>query len=104
MSSSRWRSWCRPHRHGRAPAAAGQPLPLERLFDNTAVSDDARPGDADFDGSGASLSAQDLTAAGWTPGRALTVQGARLTWPHRQPGEPDNVRADGQAVRVRRAR
>ncbi|MEV5433340.1 SGNH/GDSL hydrolase family protein [Streptomyces sp. NPDC052701] len=86
-----------------AAHAAGQrsvPLPLERLFDNTAVSDDARPGGADFDGSGASLSARDLAAAGWTPGRALTVQGARLTWPRRQPGEPDNVRADGQRVRI----
>ncbi|KUL43511.1 SGNH/GDSL hydrolase family protein [Streptomyces regalis] len=85
--------------------AAGErragPLPLERLFDNTAVSYNARPSGADFDGSGASLSAQDLAAAGWTPGRTLTVQGARLTWPKRQPGEPDNVRARGQDVRVR---
>ncbi|NUR66205.1 MAG: SGNH/GDSL hydrolase family protein [Streptomyces sp.] len=79
---------------------ATEPLPLERLFDNSAVSDDARPGEADFDGSGASLSARDLTAAGWTPGRALTVQGARLTWPRRKPGEPDNARAAGQSVRV----
>ncbi|WP_327397219.1 SGNH/GDSL hydrolase family protein [Streptomyces phaeochromogenes] len=80
--------------------AKERPLPLERHFDNTAVSDDARPGEADFDGSGGSLSAQDLTAAGWTPGRSLTVQGARLTWPRRSAGEPDNVRADGQSVRV----
>ncbi|MFF4501078.1 SGNH/GDSL hydrolase family protein [Streptomyces sp. NPDC001401] len=77
-----------------------EPQPLERLFDSTAVSDNARPGLADFDGYGGSLSAQDLTAAGWTPGRALTVQGARLTWPRRVPGEPDNVLADGQSVRV----
>ncbi|WP_030952533.1 SGNH/GDSL hydrolase family protein [Streptomyces sp. NRRL S-481] len=76
------------------------PAPLERLFDNVAVSDDSRPAEADFDGAGASLSARDLTAAGWTPGRTLTVQGARLTWPRRQPGEPDNVRAAGQDVRV----
>lgn len=82
------------------PAPRTEPLPLERLFDNTAVSDDTRPGEADFDGSGASLSAQDLTAAGWTPGRTLTVQGARLTWPRREAGEPDNVRAAGQSVRV----
>ncbi|MGW2290764.1 SGNH/GDSL hydrolase family protein [Streptomyces phaeochromogenes] len=80
--------------------AKKRPLPLERLFDNTAVSDDARPGEGDFDGSGGSLSAQVLTAAGWTPGRSLTVQGARLTWPRRAAGEPDNVRADGQSVRV----
>lgn len=80
--------------------AKERPLPLERLFDNTAVSDDSRPGEADFDGSGGSLSVQDLTAAGWTPGRSLTVQGARLTWPRRAASEPDNVRADGQSVRV----
>ncbi len=80
---------------------AAEPLPLARFFDNTAVSDDARPGEADFDGSGASLSAQDLAAAGWRPGRTLTVQGARLTWPDRPAGAPDNVRADGQSVRVR---
>nr|WP_225859094.1 SGNH/GDSL hydrolase family protein [Streptomyces albicerus] len=80
--------------------AVERPVPLEQLFDNTAVSDDARPGEADFDGSGGSLSAQDLAAAGWTPGRSLTVQGARLTWPRRAAGEPDNVRADGQSVRV----
>ncbi|WP_374222636.1 SGNH/GDSL hydrolase family protein [Streptomyces spinoverrucosus] len=77
---------------------AAAPLPLEQLFDNTAVSDDGSPAEADFDGVGASLSAQDLAAAGWTPGRALTVQGATLTWPDRVAGEPDNVRADGQSV------
>ncbi|MGY1496405.1 SGNH/GDSL hydrolase family protein [Streptomyces sp. QTS52] len=82
-------------------AHATEPLPLTRYFDNTAVSDDALPGAADFDGSGASVSSQDLTAAGWTKGRALTVQGARLTWPCREPGQPDNVRAAGQPVRVR---
>ncbi len=87
-----------------ARAAAGpaaEPVPLEHLFDNRAVSDDARPTGADFDGSGGSLSAADLRAAGWTPGRVLTVQGARLTWPRRTAGEPDNVRAAGQSVRVR---
>ncbi|MDQ0717306.1 lysophospholipase L1-like esterase [Streptomyces luteogriseus] len=85
------------HAAGEGRAA---PVPLERLFDNVAVSDDGFPEEADFDGSGASLSARDLSAAGWTPGRTLTVQGARLTWPKRQPGERDNVRAAGQDVRV----
>ncbi|MDX3228910.1 SGNH/GDSL hydrolase family protein [Streptomyces sp. ME19-01-6] len=78
-----------------------KPLPLERLFDNRAVSDDASPGGADFDGAGNSLSAQDLRAAGWAPGRTLTIDSARLTWP-RTADNPraDNVRADGQAVRL----
>ncbi|MFJ4682395.1 SGNH/GDSL hydrolase family protein [Streptomyces sp. NPDC088789] len=75
-------------------------VPLEQWYDNVAVSEDARPGAADFDGAGASLSARDLAAAGWTPGAPLTVQGARLTWPRRAPGEPDNVRAAGQSVLV----
>ncbi|MFF9208402.1 MULTISPECIES: SGNH/GDSL hydrolase family protein [unclassified Streptomyces] len=85
---------------GAGGAAGGGPAPLERLFDNVAVGDDARPGAADFDGAGASLSVRDLAAAGWTPGRVLTVDGARLTWPRRAPGEPDNARAGGQWVRV----
>lgn len=84
-----------------AAAPAARPLPLERHFDNRAVSDDDRPGEADFDGAGGSLSDRDLTAAGWTPGRTLTVRGARLHRPARAAGEPDNVRADGQSVRVR---
>ncbi|MFC7303154.1 SGNH/GDSL hydrolase family protein [Streptomyces monticola] len=88
-----------------ADAAAAEPrhkpLPLERLFDNRAVSSDAQPGAADFDGSGASLSAQDLAAAGWTPGRSLTVDAARLKLPRTTPGEPDNVKANGQSVAVR---
>ncbi|MEV0603193.1 SGNH/GDSL hydrolase family protein [Streptomyces sp. NPDC050315] len=87
------------------PAAADQqratePQPLARLFDNKAVSDDARSGAADFDGAGSSLSAQDLAAAGWTPGRALDIDATRLTWPRTTPGAPDNVRANGQAVRL----
>ncbi|ARF58211.1 SGNH/GDSL hydrolase family protein [Streptomyces gilvosporeus] len=81
-----------------AAPAPSRPLPLARLFDNRAVSDDARPGSADFDGAGRSLSAQDLTAAGWAPGTRLTLDGARLAWPRTAPGAPDNVVADGQAV------
>ncbi|WP_030832721.1 SGNH/GDSL hydrolase family protein [Streptomyces hygroscopicus] len=88
-----------------APAPAvtqtHQPLPLERLFDNRAVSDDTRPGDADFDGAGTSLSVRDLRAAGWTPGRDITLDAARLTWPRSAGSRPDNVLADGQAVRLR---
>ncbi|MFF4587505.1 GDSL-type esterase/lipase family protein [Streptomyces sp. NPDC001388] len=69
------------------------PPPLETLYDNAAR--------ADLDGTGAALVASDLAAAGWTPGRTLTLRGARLTWPRRPPGARDNVRAAGQTVRVR---
>ncbi|MEU1783347.1 SGNH/GDSL hydrolase family protein [Streptomyces abikoensis] len=81
-------------------APDGEPLPLERLFDNRGVSDDAHPGAADFDGRGDSFSAQELRAAGWTPGRTIAVDGAALRWPATAPGRPDNVLADGQAVRL----
>ena len=86
--------------NSRATAATTEPLPLERLFDNRAVSDDARPGAADFDGAGRSLSARDLRAAGWSPGARLDFDGASLRWPDRRPGKPDNVVADGQRVRL----
>ncbi|MFI9028437.1 SGNH/GDSL hydrolase family protein [Streptomyces sp. NPDC053560] len=82
------------------PRTTASPQPLTRLFDNTAVSDDTRAGGADFDGAGNSLSAQDLAAAGWTPGRALDLDATRLTWPRTAHGKHDNVRADGQAVRL----
>ncbi|MFI9077216.1 GDSL-type esterase/lipase family protein [Streptomyces sioyaensis] len=85
----------------RAAPAAPRPLPLPALFDNRAVSDDSRPGAADFDGAGRSLSAQDLAAAGWTPGSVLTLDGARLTLPRTTPGAPDNVVAHGQQVALR---
>lgn len=87
--------------HASPAGAPHGPLPLARLFDNRAVSDNSRPDAADFDGAGRSLSAQDLTAAGWSPGSALTLDGARLTLPRTVPGTPDNVLADGQPVAVR---
>ncbi|MGY5135429.1 SGNH/GDSL hydrolase family protein [Streptomyces nigrescens] len=87
-----------------APAGPAQsphrPLPLARHFDNRAVSDNSAPGAADFDGAGRSLSAQDLAAAGWSPGSVLTLDGTRLGLPRTAPGAPDNVVADGQAVAV----
>ncbi|MFI7499947.1 SGNH/GDSL hydrolase family protein [Streptomyces sp. NPDC049687] len=78
-----------------SPAQAATPPappPLDALYDNTAA--------VDLDGAGGFLPASDLAAAGWRPGRTLIVQGARLTWPRRPPGAPDNVRATGQTVRA----
>ncbi|MEE1926904.1 SGNH/GDSL hydrolase family protein [Streptomyces sp. TRM 70351] len=85
----------------RGPVAVPQALPLARHFDNRGVSDDADPAAADFDGAGNSFSAQDLRAAGWTPGRTLDLDGAPLRAPRAAPGAPDNVRADGQHVALR---
>jgi lysophospholipase L1-like esterase len=84
----------------RAASDRPGPLPLERLYDNRAVSDDRTPGAADLDGAGGSLSAQDLAAAGWTPGRRLDIDRATLRWPRTAGHGPDNVRAAGQQVRL----
>ncbi|WP_436739607.1 GDSL-type esterase/lipase family protein [Streptomyces sp. BBFR102] len=76
------------------------PRPLRELYDNRAVSEDGRPGAADFDGQGRSLPAAALRAAGWRVGARPTVEGTRLDWPAVGPGRPDNVRAHGQRVAV----
>lgn len=84
------------------PSAQGpRPLPLERHFDNRAISRAERPGEADFDGAGNSLAAEDLKAAGWGPGQRLRLDAAELRWPRTLPGQPDNVRSDGQSVALR---
>ena len=84
-----------------SPTAAPQrPLPLERHFDNRAISDESQPQRADFDGAGNSLTAGDLRAAGWRPGERLRLDAAELRWPDRAPGRADNVRSDGQRVAV----
>lgn len=88
-----------------SPAVAAGPgeravaaKPLSTVFDNVAISDDADPAAADIDGAGHSFSAQDLSAAGWTPGRRITIQRTALTWPDVPVGQPDNVVADGQTI------
>jgi len=79
----------------------GQPNSFFVLCEGVAISDDA--GDhteADYDGGGVSYSRQALAAAGLTPGGVSTVQGLSFTWPDVQPGEPDNVPADGQVLNL----
>ena len=71
---------------------------LADAFGNTGISDDSDAGAADFDGAGNSYSAQALTAAGLAPGATLTHDGITFTWPAVQPGQPDNVVAQGQTI------
>jgi hypothetical protein len=82
-----------------APAPAG-PLPLEACFNNAGTSDDGAPERADLDGLGWSLSAQALAAAGVVPGGTITVDGLEFRWPEPGPGQPNNVEARGQRIRL----
>jgi beta-glucosidase len=70
------------------------------MFNNSGISDDANPTGANFDGGGASYSAQALAAAGLTPGATITHDGVTFTWPNAQPGQPDNVVAGGQTFPI----
>jgi hypothetical protein len=78
---------------------AGYPS-LAAAFNNTGISDDSDVTAADFDGVGNSYSLQALAAAGLTPGATVSYDGLSFTWPGVPAGQPDNVLALGQTVRV----
>ncbi|GIH15407.1 hypothetical protein Raf01_35790 [Rugosimonospora africana] len=73
---------------------------LAALFDNVGVTDDTATSAGDIDGAGSSLSAQALAAQGVTPGATVSHGGAQFLWPDAAAGQPDNVVAGGQAVRL----
>jgi beta-glucosidase len=67
-------------------------------FDNVGITDDSDPGAGNFDGSGYSFSAQNLAAAGITPGGTVSAGGATFTWPDVPAGTPDNIATAGQVI------
>ncbi|MFJ1753009.1 hypothetical protein [Kitasatospora sp. NPDC088134] len=73
---------------------------LSGCYNNVAISSDGSHEAADADGGGNSLSAGKLGAAGWTPGRAITVNGAPMTVPNYASNKADNILAGGQTVNV----
>jgi predicted alpha-1,2-mannosidase len=77
-----------------------QPGSLLAAFDNAGISNDSDVTVGNFDGGGASYSAQALAAAGLAPGKTVTVNGIPFTWPPSEPGRPDNVVAAGQRITV----
>ena len=80
-----------------APSAA---TTLAAAFDDAGISDDTNTTAGNLDGSGASLSAQALAAAGLASGAAFAHDGVTFTWPDTASGTVDNVVADGQDIQV----
>ncbi|WP_043733096.1 glycoside hydrolase family 3 C-terminal domain-containing protein [Kutzneria sp. 744] len=77
------------------------PFPnLGAAFDARAISDDATPNDADFDGGGASFSTQAMAAVGLTAGKSVSHDGVTFTWPDTKSGQVDNVVSGGQTIRL----
>jgi hypothetical protein len=69
-------------------------------FGNTGITDDSDTATGNIDGSGYSLSAQALAAAGDPPGATSTHAGLTFTWPDAAAGQPDNIVAGGQAILI----
>jgi beta-glucosidase len=64
------------------------------------ITDDANPTPGNLDGSGYSLSAQELASVGVTPGGTVTSGSTSFTWPDAPVGTPDAVTTAGQIVSV----
>jgi hypothetical protein len=74
---------------------------LAASFNNVAITSDAKTTAGNFDGGGATYSAQAFAAAGATPGTEVTVGGVGLIWPATAgTGREDNVIAAGQTIGV----
>ncbi|MEV8547249.1 LamG-like jellyroll fold domain-containing protein [Streptomyces sp. NBC_01261] len=71
---------------------------LSACFNNTGISADATPSQADLDGSGDSYSATDLATAGWASAGKVTIDGATFTLPAYGAGQKDNVLAANQTI------
>ncbi|MDX3097785.1 NPP1 family protein [Streptomyces sp. ME19-03-3] len=99
-----------PTLHVHAMGLGKAAIPLASAFNNIAVTQDTATNVGDFDGGGASYSAQALAQAGVTPGSTVTHAELSFTWPSTAGatqtsgtgtfGKPDNAVANGQIVAV----
>jgi hypothetical protein len=82
------------------PVIVAQAGDLTPYFNDAGISDDTDQAAANFDGLGYSYSEQALTAAGLSPGTAITSGGVQYNWPGAAAGQPDNLIAAGQMITV----
>ncbi|KOX18106.1 GDSL-type esterase/lipase family protein [Nocardiopsis sp. NRRL B-16309] len=74
------------------------PKAFSTFIDRAGISPDGAATSADLDGSGNSLSARSLAAAGWVPGGDVVLLGTPFRLPAYSRGRPDHLLADGQPV------
>ncbi|MEE6261911.1 glycoside hydrolase family 95 protein [Plantactinospora sonchi] len=84
----------------RATGSVATTPSLEQSFTNASTTNDTNTGAGNFDGNGASLSAQALAQAGITPGSTVSRNGVNFRWPNVAAGGADNAIASGQAISV----
>jgi hypothetical protein len=80
--------------------AVASPGDLSPYYNDAGVSSDSEQAVANFDGDGFSYSEQALAANGLSSGASVTSNGVRYTWPSAGVGQPDNVIAGGQTIKV----
>ncbi|GIJ80716.1 alpha-L-fucosidase 2 [Micromonospora phaseoli] len=80
------------------PTGASTGPTLEQSFSNASTTNDSNTGVGNFDGNGATLSAQALAQAGVTPGATVSRNGVNFRWPNVAPGGADNAIASGQSI------
>ncbi|GGO20583.1 glycoside hydrolase family 95 protein [Micromonospora parathelypteridis] len=73
---------------------------LEQSFTNAGLTNDSNTNAGNFDGNGATLSAQALAQAGASPGSTVSRDGVNFRWPNVSPGAADNAIASGQSISV----
>ncbi|WP_433318503.1 glycoside hydrolase family 95 protein [Micromonospora sp. CA-269861] len=73
---------------------------LEQSFTNVGITSDSNTNVGNFDGGGASLSAQALAQAGASPGGTVSRNGVTFRWPNVSSGVADNAIASGQTIGV----
>lgn len=73
---------------------------LKSAFNNVGISPNSNPSAADFAGSGTSYSKEALADAGVKAGSTVDNNGFSFTWPNLPIGQPDNVIAGGQAIKI----
>lgn len=73
---------------------------LSASFDNLGIQRDGSVPAADFCGTGSAYLGAALARAGILPGRTVTCGSLFFTWPRVDPGQPDNVIANGQRIPI----
>lgn len=73
---------------------------LAKAYNNIGITDDTNIAPGNFDLYGDSYSAQALSTAGLTAGKAVTASGITFTWPDVPAGQPDNLNVTGQVIQL----
>ncbi|MBA2394670.1 MAG: cellulase family glycosylhydrolase [Ktedonobacteraceae bacterium] len=82
------------------PMPTPSATPVQNGYNNTGISNNNASKAANYDGGGASYSAQTLQSVGINPGSVVTAGSFAYIWPNVGAGASDNYRSAGQTIAV----